>query len=62
VIGRTLADRHQDARRGVNVVIFLALALGFDVSLDAVGDDPVRATPGAGKSGRSVRVRQSWIS
>jgi hypothetical protein len=36
-----LADRHQDARRAV--VIILAPALGFDVRVDVAGDDLVRA-------------------
>jgi hypothetical protein len=35
VINGPLADRHQDARRAVIIVIFLALALGFDVGVDA---------------------------
>jgi hypothetical protein len=37
-----LADRNQDARGAVVIIIWLA-ALGFDVSLDVVRDDLVRA-------------------
>jgi len=40
-INGPLADRHQDARRAV--VIVLASALGFDVRVDVAGDYLVRA-------------------
>jgi hypothetical protein len=43
-INGPLADRHQGARRAIAVaVIVVPLALGFDMSVDAVGDDLVRA-------------------
>jgi hypothetical protein len=38
-----LADRDQDARRAVVIVIFLALALSFEMTVDVVSDDLVRA-------------------
>jgi hypothetical protein len=39
-----LANGHQDARHAI-IFVFLALALGFNVGVDGVGDDLASTVP-----------------